>query len=105
VTKRKTESRRTLARGTFDPSSDDERRGHVGVIVSLVRRPDGTIRLVLDDARASGPGEWKSDYIVTSRDFPAEALREMDLDPQEFEDLGLVVLSRLVAVMNVQEGE
>ena len=72
--------------------------GKLGVIVSLVRRPDGTVRVVLDDARATRQGRWSTTNLFTSRDYRAEPFMDMDLDGTEVEKMGWSVLARLAAM-------
>jgi len=90
-----------LVRGVTRPDPDDGDRGALGVIVSLVRRSDGTIRLVLDDARRQAGGSWEPRGLFTSRDYPAAPLLGLEVDPSELESIGLSVVSRLVALGQV----
>ena len=85
------------ARGTTDFSPDDGLRGQLAVVASLVKRPDGTVRVVLDDAKRGRDGAWRTTGLITSRDFPKAILEEMPLDRDELENIGLVVAARLIA--------
>ncbi len=87
---------RKLTRGVTDPSSDDGRRGIFGVVASLVTRPNGKVRIVFDDVRRGTDGNWTPSGLFTSRDFPDSILGDLDIDPDEFEQTGLALISRLV---------
>lgn len=91
----------TLVRGVTSPEPDDGARGTRGVIAGLVTRADGTIRLVLDDARRRADGSWEPRGIFTSRDYPADPLLELQVDPRELESLGFSLVARLVAAGQV----
>jgi len=91
----------TLVRGVTSPEPDDGARGARGVIASLVKRADGTVRLVLDDARMRVDGSWEPRGIFTSRDYPAAPLLELQVDPRELESLGFSLVARLVTAGQV----
>jgi hypothetical protein len=86
---------RVKAKGTTSGRPHDGSRGRVGVLASLVRRPDGKLRLVLEDAQFVAEGLWSPSTHFTYRDYPAEALMETDIDRGEFESIGISLLSRL----------
>jgi hypothetical protein len=90
-----------FARGVTRPDPDDGERGTRGVVACLVKRQDGTIRLVIDDARRRPDGSWEPHGIFTSRDYPAAPLLDLKVDPQELESLGFSVVARLVAAGQV----
>lgn len=101
---KRTGPRRTKPRGTTSREPDDGQRGKFAVVVSLVHRPDGTLRVVLDDARATRPGRWSTTNLFTSRDYPAEPFRGMGLDATELEKMGWNVLARLAAMAREEQG-
>lgn len=90
-----------LARGTTDFSPDDGQRGHLGVLASLVKRPDGTVRVVFEDARRGRDGAWKTTKLTTSRDYPAAILDELGIEAAELEQAGHLVIARLIAFEQV----
>ncbi len=92
------------ARGATSGDADEGLRGRIGVGASLIRRPGGNVRVVLDDARATSPAQWSVTGLFTSRDFPADAVGEMDPDPTELEQMGRNLLARLAAMAKVLGG-
>lgn len=99
---RRPANRPELARGTTDFSPDDGHRGSLGVLASLVKRPDGTVRVVFDDARRGRDGAWKPTGLITSRDYPVAILDELGIEPGELEQIGLMVIVRLIALERVE---
>jgi hypothetical protein len=79
-------------------------RGRIAVIVSLVPRPDGKFRVVLDDARPVGEGCWAENGTFTFRDYSPDGFLETDLDRGEFESIGISLLSRLARQSKLTEG-
>jgi hypothetical protein len=78
----------------------DEARGDIGVVASLVPRPDGTLRLVLDDvviAPSTGMTLWRVRGSYTFIDWPRDAVANMKLSPRDYQILGENLLARLLA--------
>ena len=78
----------------------DEARGDIGVVASLVPRPDGSLRLVLDDvaiAPATGMTLWRVRGSYTFIDWPRDMVANMKLSPREYQILGENLLARLLA--------
>lgn len=95
------QDRPDLVRGVTSPEPDDGARGARGVVASLVKRSDGTVRLVLDDARRREDGSWEPRGIFTSRDYPAAPLLDLQVDPRELEAVGFSLVARLVTAGQV----
>ncbi|HYD40083.1 MAG TPA: hypothetical protein VEB43_04585 [Anaeromyxobacter sp.] len=89
--------------GTTSGRPHDGSRGRIGVLASLVRRPDGKLRLVLEDAQSVGEGLWAPRTHFTYRDYPADALMDTDIDRAEFESIGISLLSRLARQTKLNE--
>jgi hypothetical protein len=78
----------------------DEARGDIGVVASLVPRPDGSLRLVLDDVAISpstGMTLWRVRGSYTFIDWPRDAVANMKLSPRDYQILGENLLARLLA--------
>jgi hypothetical protein len=78
----------------------EEARGDIGVVASLVARPDGTVRLVLDDvviAPSTGMTLWRVRGSYTFIDWPRARVANMKLSPREYQTLGENLLARLLA--------
>ena len=87
-------------RGEFVMHRGDEARGDIGVVASLVPRPDGTLRLVLDDvviAPSTGMTLWRVRGSYTFIDRPRDAVANMKLSPREYQILGENLVARLLA--------
>jgi hypothetical protein len=102
--KSKASESRVKAKGTTSGRPHDGSRGRVGVLASLVRRPDGKLRVVLEDAQSVPDGLWAPSTHFTYRDYPADALMETDIDRGEFESIGISLLSRLARQSKLTEG-
>ncbi len=89
---------RKVIRSVTESGPDDGRRGVAGVVASLVTRPNGTVRIVFDDVRRGKDGNWTPSGLFTSRDFPDSILGDLDMDADEFEQTGVALISRLVAL-------
>lgn len=80
------------------------------VLCSLGELAGGRVRVVLDDLRrADQTTHWRHQAFVTSKDYPAELLADPSaLSEEELADLGLSVLTRLLAtngyLRDVHEG-
>jgi len=78
----------------------DEARSEIGVVASLVPRPDGTLRLVLDDvviAPSTGMTLWRVRGSYTFIDWPRDVVANMKLSPRDYQRLGEILLARLLA--------
>jgi hypothetical protein len=78
----------------------DEARSDIGVVASLVPRPDGTLRLVLDDvviAPSTGMTLWRVRGSYTFVDWPRDVLANTKLSPRDYQRLGESLLTRLLA--------
>jgi hypothetical protein len=78
----------------------DEARGDIGVVASLVPRPDGTLRLVLDDVvidPSTGMTLWRVRGSYTFIDWPRDGVANMKLSPRDYQTLGENLLARLLA--------
>lgn len=81
-------------------SSDKERGGH-GVTCSLLKMPDGRLRVVLDDVRnlaLCNSRAWQHEVFVTFKDYEWEELSSLDLSQNELAAFGHYVLARLLAL-------
>jgi hypothetical protein len=81
--------------------TDDGKRPTFGVVVSLLDLGDGTCRLILDDARSAEPRRetsWQFSSFCTNKRVDSRQLDAMSLPEAEYQDLGAVVLARLVAL-------
>jgi hypothetical protein len=84
--------------------SSNKERGEHGVACSLLRLPDGRLRVVLDDVRNLAPGKpgpWQHEVFVTFKDYDPADLSSLDLPEEEFAAFGHYVLTRLLAVNGV----
>jgi hypothetical protein len=84
----------------------DEARGDIGVVASLVPRPDGTLRLVLDDvviAPSTGMTLWRVRGSYTFIDRPRDAVANMKLSAREYQILGENLVARLLARRSTDE--
>jgi hypothetical protein len=78
----------------------DEARGDIGVVASLVPRPDGTLRLVVDDvviAPSTGMTLWRVRGSFTFIDWPRDVATNMKLSPRDYQMLGENLVARLLA--------
>jgi hypothetical protein len=78
----------------------DEARGDIGVVASLIPRPDGSLRLVLDDvviAPSTGMTLWRVRGSYTFIDGPRDMVASMKLSPKDYQILGENLLARLLA--------
>jgi hypothetical protein len=78
-------------------AADDGQRGSIAVIASLTRLPDGSVRLVLADGRATTPGHYAETELFTSRDYDRDTLATLALGEREFQMIGENIIARLVA--------
>ena len=70
----------------------------MAVICSLAELSDGTLRVVLDDARkSSDPGTWAYHSLFTFKDYAPGTLNDLAALPEdELANFGLFVLTRLL---------
>ena len=83
-----------------DLNRDDGLRGNSGVVVSLVERPDGKVRLVFDDVRRSSSGEpatWDHQFFFTRTEVDLDALLETKLSESDLAQIGFAITARLAA--------
>lgn len=76
---------------------DDGLRGSKGVLVSVVRRSNGQIRLLVDRVRRGDDGRWSAWSMLTFKDFDEEQLAADDPDEQDMTNLGDIILAEIVA--------
>ena len=71
----------------------------IAVLCSLAVLPDGSLRVVLDDARkGQEPGTWAYQSLVTFKDYPPGTLEDLTALPEEeLANFGYYVLARLLA--------
>ena len=69
------------------------------VLCSLAVLPDGSLRVVLDDARkGQEPGVWAYQSLVTFKDYSPGTLEDLAALPEEeLANFGHYVLARLLA--------
>jgi hypothetical protein len=85
---------------------DGSQRGRVGIVCSVVRGSNGTIRLVMDDAASqssSFPQQWQVETLFTCHDYDAASLLNVELTEQQLADIGLSLISRLSALVAMQK--
>jgi hypothetical protein len=81
--------------------SDDQTSSNQGIACWLEARPDGQLRLVMDDVErvdSSKPAGWRTKILFTWRDFDEALFLEGRLSEGELADIGLNVVSRLAAL-------
>lgn len=71
----------------------------MAVVCSLAVLPDGSLRVVLDDARkGQDPGAWTYQSLVTFKDYSPGTLEDLAALPEEeLANFGYYVLARLLA--------
>ena len=62
----------------------------------MVDRPDGKVRLVLDDVQRNG-SSWSHQFLFTSLELDRDALLETTLPDAELARLGFAIAVRLAA--------
>ena len=82
--------------------TDDGIRGKFGLNVCLRDMSNGTSRLFFDDVLADNeenPISWKHDCFYTfTPEFNNEEINEMDLTDAQFQEIGVAVVARLLAL-------
>jgi hypothetical protein len=84
------------AKGRHPEEPDDGQRGATGVAISIVERPDGSARLVLDDVRRTGSGapyRWASEFFFTRIEFDAADLIDCRLGDDDLKNIGFAVVA------------
>jgi hypothetical protein len=72
-----------------------------GVVVSLRNVDAETVCLAFDDVVSSATTlskPWNFKTFYTHADFPAEAVHEMSLSDEQYRDIGIALMVRLVAI-------
>ncbi len=87
-----------LVRGVTSRDPDDGLRGAAGVVASLVKRADDSVRLVFDDVHREDGGEWTPIGLFTSRDYTTVPLRALRVEPADLAKIGWLVVARLLAL-------
>jgi len=77
--------------------NDNYTRGNVGVVISLVKNPDGTATVVLDDVDRSGDA-WRFKRLFTVATFATDAIETVSLTDEELANLGHAVVARIAAL-------
>jgi hypothetical protein len=81
---------------------DDGARPNLGVVVSLLDTGGGRCRVILDDVRSASPQRettWSFDLFYTHKDLDSDAVNRMELSDDEYRDLGIALMARLIALM------
>jgi hypothetical protein len=90
-----------VIRGSEFVETDDGKRGASGVVISLVERKPGELRLVLDDVKngsGSGNGPWHHHALFTFKGYSEKDISDLDLSEKELASIGFNVLARLGAL-------
>jgi hypothetical protein len=77
---------------------DNETRPKRAVVMSLLDEGDGRSRLLMDDVRSKGPSTWMFDAFFTQKTFDNRCLDSMALTDDDYRDIGIAVVARLLAV-------
>lgn len=81
---------------------DDKKRNPIGIAISLRDMGNGKSRLFMDDVRGSSernPIEWKYDAFYTfTPELENSAVDGMDLTNEQYQEIGVAVMARLVAI-------
>jgi hypothetical protein len=81
---------------------DDKIRSKKGLVVCLRDMGNGTSRLFFDDVctdQEKNPTNWSFDYFYTfTPEFGNQTLESMDLSADQFEQIGVAVVARLLAL-------
>jgi hypothetical protein len=77
---------------------DNETRPKRGIVVSLLDQVDAQSRLLIDDVRSKGPSTWMFDAFFTQKTFDNGCLDSMALTDDDYRDIGIAVVARLLAV-------
>jgi hypothetical protein len=80
---------------------DDGVRPNLGVVVSLLDRGDGQSRLIMDDVRSQSPIRatvWEFEAFYSHKTHDNARLDEMTLSDDEYRDIGVSLMARLLAL-------
>ena len=80
--------------------SINKERGARAVSCSVLKLPNGRLRVVLDDVTdqaPDNPGLWRHDALVTYKDYEQSELSALELSEEDFASFGHYVLARLLA--------
>jgi len=83
----------------FDKRDEEEPRGDVGVLVSLVAHGNGRTRLVFDDVSPACMCDafaWDHEALFALVDVPTERLERLDLSKDDLAQIGANVVVRLL---------
>lgn len=77
-------------------------RAKEGIVVGLRDLGDGSSRLIIDDVVADDPEAqtpvWRHKVFYTTNTYPNDALDNMKLSDEEFGQIGVAVVARLLAI-------
>ena len=76
---------------------DDQKRGRMGVVTSVVTRPRGRVRIVFDDV-GSSTANWKTLQLYTWKDMSRRVFRGLKLTEKQLAEIGFVLVVRLLAL-------
>lgn len=82
-------------------SEDDGVRAGNGVVASLGDLGDGRSRIIFDDVVTAGNGAnraWSHSSFFTSNAYPESSLEEMTLSDDQYRDIGIALVARLLAL-------
>lgn len=77
---------------------DYETRPKRAVAISLLDEGDGRSRLLMDDVRSQGASIWVFDAFFTQKTFENGCLDSMALTEDDYREIGIAVVARLLAV-------
>ena len=81
--------------------NDDGVRGKNGILLSLRKVGDDTLRIVMDDVSnesGSTQAPWNHEVVVTWKDYKEKELLKNNLSEEELAGLGAYVVARLTAL-------
>jgi hypothetical protein len=76
---------------------DNETRPKRAAVMSLLDEGDGRNRLLMDDVRSKGAPTWMFDSFFTQKTFDNGCLDSMALADDDYRDIGIAVVARLLA--------
>src|ERR1700693_3270083 len=77
--------------------NDNQKRGRMGVVASVVKRPDGRVRLVFDDLERSD-SNWRTLGLYTWKDVSQRVFRSLKLTDKQLAEIGVALVVRLLAL-------
>jgi len=75
---------------------DNKKRGRMGVVASVVKRPHGRVRLVFDDLERSA-SDWRTLGLYTWKDMSQRVFRRLRLTDKQLAEIGFALVVRLIA--------